>query len=374
VWTRDDQRCLFSALTAPPVPGAFVHATGGSTGEPTRFYVTRESYEWRMAMADRGYSWAEAEEGRRSVYVWGSPIKPLSWRAKIRADLSHRLQRRRYFDSFVFDDRCKEACCRAINRFKPHALVGYAGNLVELARFVQDHPGLLAWKSRTAVTAAEGLLPGQRELIESTLTDELFMSYGSREFSLIGMECKEHCGYHLSADNLLVEVVDEAGNPAAPGNIGRILVTDLRNDANPFIRYEIGDWGIGSDQPCGCGLPFPMLAAVNGRIQEFLHAADGTKVTALFVPHMMKEFGWVRGYQLVQAKPGSVAVRVIADGVVMATMTDPVAELLRGKLGSGTVVAFEQVAELKKSPSGKTQIVVSFVDNTTQVIRNQNSA
>jgi len=311
-----------------------------------------------MAMADRGYSWAEAEEGRRSVYVWGSPIRPLSWRAKMKSNLSHRLQRRLYFDSFVFDDLCKEACGRAINWYQPHALVGYAGNLVELARFAQDHPGLLGWKSPTAVTAAEGLLPGQRELLESTLTDELFMSYGSREFSLIGMECKKHCGYHLSADNLLVEVVDEVGCPVAPGEIGRILVTDLRNDANPFIRYEIGDWGIGSDKPCVCGLPFPILTAVNGRIQEFLYAADGTKVTALFVPHLMKEFGWVRGYQLIQANPGSLKICLIVDGALMQSMIDPIENLIKEKLGEATMVECERVAVLRKTLSGKTPIVV----------------
>ena len=85
-------------------------------------------------------------------------------------------------------------------------------------------------------------------------------------------------------------------------------------------------------------------------------------MTALFVPHLMKEFAWVRGYQLVQAKLGGVTVRYIADGDVTAMMTAPLGVLLREKLGDATTVVFERVNELRKSKSGKTPIVVVASD------------
>jgi phenylacetate-CoA ligase len=358
VWTRQDQQSLFASLPGPPIPGAFVHSTGGSTGEPTRFYVTRESYEWRTAVADRGYSWAEAEEGRRSYYVWGSPIKPLSKLKKMRSCVQHLLQNRRYYDSFVFDEKHKVACCRGISRFKPSALVGYAGNLVDLALFVRSHPGLLTWKAKTLVTGAEGLLHGQREILEEVLADEVFMSYGSREFMLIGMECREHRGYHVSSDNLHIEVVDEAGRPCVPGETGRILVTDLHNAANPFIRYEIGDMGTMGAETCPCGLPFPLLASVNGRTQEYLYTTAGVKMTALFIPHLMKEFPWVMGYQLLQFDRMHVSVNVITDGNVSQDMAALLMGALKGKLGEGMNVKVERVVALKKGLSGKVPIVI----------------
>jgi phenylacetate-CoA ligase len=313
-----------------------------------------------MAIADRGYSWAGAEEGRRSYYVWGSPIKSLSPLKRFRTDFQHWLQNRRYFDSFLFDDERKAICCNEINQFKPLSLVGYAGNLVELAMFVRAHPEVLTWKARTLVTGAEGLQPGQRELLQDTLADEVFMSYGSREFMLIGMECSKHCGYHISSDNLYVEVVDEQGKPVSPGVTGRILVTDLRNDANPFIRYEIGDMGAMAAESCSCGLPFPLLARVEGRIQEFLYTASGEKMTALFIPHLMKEFGWVKGYQLLQADLRSVRVNVITDGEVPSALAEPLVEALKGKLGVGINVTVERVAKLEKGSSGKVPIVVQL--------------
>lgn len=360
IWRRADQRELFAALTAPPVPGSFAHSTGGSTGVPLRFYVTRESFEWWSAVSDRGYSWAGAEEGRRSFYVWGTPIKAPGAEARAKQGLHHALQRRTYFDSFQFGDTEKRRCCEILDRVKPPAVVGYAGNLVELARFVRDNPGALAWRAASLVTAAEGLAPGARELIEAHLGGRVFVSYGSREFMLIGMECREHRGYHIASDNLFVEVVNAAGAPAAPGETGRILVTDLHNDANPFVRYEIGDLGTLFEPGCRCpcGLPFPRLAAVEGRDQEVIVTASGERLTALFIPHLMKEFPWVEGYQIAQGEKGAFTVKLISRDELTPARLAPIEQALRRKVGEDTRIRFEKVAMLDKNPSGKTPIVL----------------
>jgi len=361
VWSRADQRALFAALTAPPVPGSFVHSTGGSTGVPLRFYVTRASFEWRSAVSDRGYAWAGAEEGRRSFYVWGTPIRAPGRLAALKQSLHHRLQGRTYFDSFQFGDGEKRRCCDAINRLKPPVVVGYAGNLIELARFARDNAGALRWRAARLVTAAEGLAPGMREMIEEHLGGKVFMSYGSREFMLIGMECAGHRGYHLASDNLFVEVVDAAGAPAAPGETGRILVTDLRNDANPFVRYEIGDLGTVFEPGyrCPCGLPFPLLASVEGRVQEVIVTAEGERLTALFIPHLMKEFPWVEGYQIAQREPGALTVNLVARRPLTPELTAPVAAELRKKTGAGMRIEFRRVEALEKNASGKTPIVIN---------------
>ncbi len=364
IWTREDQNRLFDSLQAPPVEDSFVHSTGGSTGSPTRFYVTRESYEWRLAVSDYGYSLAGAEEGQKSFYVWGTPIKNPTPMQKVKYGVHHWLQRRTYFDSFDFDDEQKVACCQAINRVKPYSLVGYTGNLVALAQFVRDNPGILKWRAEALVTAAEGLHPGQRELLEEYLVVEVFQSYGSREFMMIGMECWQHNGYNLVGTNLITEVVDDAGHPLPAGEVGRIVITDLRNAANPFIRYEIGDLGVmeESGHRCPCKLPFPILRRVEGRIQEVIVRADGEKVTALFIPHLMKEFEWIDGYQVVQHAPGDITVNIISVGAdVKPARTDEVANALREKLGADMQIKFSFVDRLKKSRSGKTPIVIKDI-------------
>jgi phenylacetate-CoA ligase len=358
VWTKADLRELWEQAHDAPPSGGIQHSTGGSTGSPSKFYITRESYEWRTAVSDRGYGWAGAEEGQRSYYVWGVSITPPTPAHKVKADLQHWLQHRKYFNSFDFSESRKAQCCREIDAFRPKAIVGYAGNLVDLALFVRQNQDALTWRSGSAVTAADGLRPGQRELIKEALSKEVFLTYGSREFMLIGAECPEHRGYHLSIDNLWVEVVDDNGKPVPPGESGRILVTDLHNTATPFIRYEIGDVGVMATEPCPCGLPFPMLERVEGRIQERIQLPGGESLTALFIPHLMKEFEWVRAYQVRQLSDSEISMELITDEPLQADKTGEIARYLQPRVGDTMTITCRRVDALQKSASGKTPIVV----------------
>ena len=358
VWSRDDQRAFFAQQTSPE-DSEYVRQTSGSTGHPVRFHVTRESYEWRTAVTDRAYSWAHAEEGVRSVHVWAADHTPASRKQRIKRSVHLALQRRVYFDAFQsFTDAERAACCELINRVKPDAIVGYAGMLVDIARYARDHQAL-TWKARTMVNAAEGLQSGQRELLEKHLVQEVFLSYGSREFMSIGMECDHHAGYHIHTDNLVVEVVDASGRPLPPGEEGRIVVTDFHNAATPFIRYEIGDMGVmGADEPCACGRPFPRLASVDGRLQDMIYTPRGP-ITGLYITYTMRQFeSWIDGYQVVQNARNRILIRLLTGASLTAERLAPVTAMLREKLGDMTI-DYERVDALSRRKSGKVELVIS---------------
>jgi phenylacetate-CoA ligase len=236
--------------------------------------------------------------------------------------------------------------------------------LVELARYVREHPGELRWRAPKLVNAAEAMQPGQRAMLQDQLVGEVFLAYGSREFMNIGMECGRHNGYHLHTDNLLVEVIDDDGRPVEPGEQGRLVVTDLRNRATPFIRYEIGDFGAmapGGDG-CECGLPFPRLKKVDGRLMYVVYAADGRRLTGLFVPYIMSQFKWIEGYQVVQDQPGCITVRLLSREELTPERSEPVAALLAAKLGVDMNIQFERVDALHRRPGGKVDLVISSIN------------
>ncbi len=364
VWTRHDQRALFDQQERPS-DALYAHQTSGSTALPVRFYITRESYEWRTAVMDRAYGWAEAEEGRKSLYVWAADHAAPSVSRRMKRTLHLVLQRRIFFDAFQqLSDEERLACCRLINRTRPHALVGYPGQVVDIARYVRDHPGVLTWKPATMVAGAEGVQPGQRELLKEHLVGDVFVSYGSREFMSLGMECDRHVGYHVPTDNVKVEVVDDAGQPVAPGREGRIVVTDLHNASTPFIRYEIGDIGTAaSDEPCACGRPFPLLASVDGRLQDVVHTPRGS-VSALYVTYTMRQFDdWIEGYQVVQDSREHITVRLLSRVDLTAERVAPVTALLRERLGDAIQIDYERVAELERRRTGKVALVISSISD-----------
>lgn len=366
VWTRHDQREFF-AQQERPADSMFAHQTSGSTSLPVRFHITRDSWEWRNAIVDRAYGWAQAEEGRKSLYVWAADqVKP-NLQQRIKHGVHMRLQRRAQFDAFQqFGDAEREACIRMINRFRPHAIVGYSGQLVDIARFARARPGLLTWKAKTLVNAAEGLQSGQRELLQDVLVDNVYLSYGCREFMSIGMECDRHVGYHMNTDNLWVEVVGDDGLSVPPGQEGRIVVTDYHNAATPFIRYEIGDVGVLAppDERCACGRPFPLLKSVDGRLQDVVHTPHGP-MSGLYITYTMRQFDdWIEGYQVVQDAKDRVTVRLLTKSDFTPERLAPVEALLKKKLGEAMHIEFERVAELTRRKSGKVALVISSLEGT----------
>jgi phenylacetate-CoA ligase len=360
VWTRKVQREFFDQQERP-ADAAYMRQTSGSTSIPVKYYATRESYEWRTAVMDRVYTWAHAQEGIRSVHVWGSDPFPPAGFHKFKRRVHLALQRRHFFDAFQeFSEAEMAACCELINRVRPQAIVGYTGMLVDIARFAREH-NALSWKSRTIVTTAEGLMPGQRELLEEVITHEVFDSYGSREVMNIGTECEKHQGMHLAADNLRVEVVDENGIPVRPGTDGRVVVTDFHNAATPFIRYEVGDVGtMWPDEPCACRRPFPRIARIEGRLQDEIQSPHGP-MSIIWFGLVIRDFTWIDGFQLVQNRRDHLLVRFLTKRALTPELLAPLTAKLSSKLLDMTI-EYERVDELSRRPNGKYQPVVSTID------------
>jgi phenylacetate-CoA ligase len=357
IWTRRDQIEFFAAQERP-ADSHYVHESGGSTGLVVRFHVTRESYEWRTAIMDRVYGWAGAEEGSRSLHIWGT-TKAASPVHGFKVQIHRALQRRVYFNAYrELNDRERAACCDLINRMQPSAIVGYTGMLVDLARFAREHEAL-RWKAPTLISTAETLQCGQRELLQGQLACEVFDSYGSREFMNIASECSRHNGYHIATDNLRVEIVDPDGYPVEPGEEGIVVVTDLRNAATPFIRYEVGDRAVMSHpgEGCRCGRPFPLLRRIEGRSQDVIMTRRG-QVSALNIQDVLEHFEWIEGYQLMQPNRDKLVVRLLTRVDPTEERLLPVRSRLRTQLGDLSVT-FERVNELSRRPNGKIELVAS---------------
>jgi phenylacetate-CoA ligase len=360
VWTRELQSEFF-AQQERPADATYMRQTSGSTSVPVRYYATRESYEWRTCVMDRAYTWAHAQEGIRSVHVWGADPYPQAGFHRVKRRVHLALQRRHYYDAFQeFGDDEMAACCELINRIRPTAIVGYTGMLVDIARFAREK-NALSWKSRSMVTTAEQLMPGQRELLEDVMTREVFNSYGAREVMNIASECEAHQGMHLSWDNLRTEVVDDDGVPVPPGQSGRVVVTDFHNAAAPLIRYEVGDIGsMAPDEPCACGRPFPRIARIEGRMQDVIQSPHGP-MSQIWFGLVIRDFAWINGWQAVQDRADRVVIRIVAGSDLTPELTAPLLAKLRSRLGD-MQIDLERVDALSRRASGKHQPIISTVE------------
>ena len=84
-----------------------------------------------------------------------------------------------------------------------------------------------------------------------------------------GLECKAHQGIHYWADYYIVEIVDpDTLEPLPEGEIGEMVVTTLRKEAVPLIRYRTRDLTALIPEPCSCGSPLPRHERILGRSDD----------------------------------------------------------------------------------------------------------
>lgn len=333
-------------------------STGGSTGQPLQFAYTKESYEWRFAMSKRGYMWGGAPPGSKQAYIWGTELGTINRIKQIKERLHHHIDRQVYFNCFDFDEQAMTECLAALNRFKPAAIIGYTNPLYQLALFAGDN-FRFTFKPHGVLCAAEKVYPYQRDAIERVFGTEVFNTYGSREFMLIAAECEKHEGLHVSAENLIVEVVRDDGTPAGEGETGRIVVTDLHNYGMPFIRYEIGDLAIATCRACSCGRGLPLLADVVGRQLDMLRTPEGKMIPGEFFPHLLKDFPDIYRFQVIQERLDYLVIKLVPVAQIQESTMQRIEVEVRKVMGPQMSISYDVVAEIPLNATGKHRVTIS---------------
>ncbi len=349
--TKPEIRANFEQMISPAHrAGLLYKATGGSTGEPLRFGYTRESYERRVAVMHRGYGWAGARVGQRTLYLWGMPG------AQSRKDaLFHMAFNRRMLNAFDMREEGMHAYADAFARFRPETVVSYVAPIVHLAEWLLAHGRRLPEPQRI-LTAAEALHAPQRALLERVFGCRIFDTYGCREFMLVASQCT-HGGMHMAADHLLVELC--AAPDGNPGEPRELAITDLHNYGMPLLRYLNGDLAREGGGRCACGRGLPLLGGIEGRKLDALRTADGRFVPGEQVVYAFLAAKGVRRYQAVQRSLDRIDVRVVRDGDFDAAALEQVRQSLQQAVGPATTLAFEFPDEIPLTATGKHRVTVS---------------
>lgn len=328
------------------------HATGGSSGEPVRFYRTWESYDWRLAATHRAYSWSGWRPGEPTMQLWAAPLSNESQWVHCKSRLQALVERRLTIPSWRQDELLwRHTFARAL-RFRPRYLVGYVSSLLGFARYLQRNQIQLS-SLRAVLAAAEPLSPSLRQYLSAQLQAPVFDTYGSREFMSIGAECQYHSGLHLHCENLVVETDSPIGQP------GQILITDLHNLGTVFIRYAIGDLGTLSTRTCPCGRGLPLLAAVEGRAVDTIHLPDGSAISPILFRHVLKEVPEIIQFQVRQQAPDHLVLSVVLSTDLAPSNREWLLAELQRAIGTARLT-LEIVPQIAPGPSGKHKAVIAL--------------
>jgi phenylacetate-CoA ligase len=166
---------------------------------------------------------------------------------------------------------------------------------------------------------------------------------------------------HVTAEDIIVEILDQAGTPLPCGEAGEIVVTHLATKDFPFIRYRTGDIGALDNRPCVCGRGLPILKEIQGRSTDFLVARDGTIVHGLALIYVLRDMPQIRSFKIIQESLELTRVWVVGEAALSLEVTTKIEQGFKARLGHAVNIVIEQMAEIPAEKSGKFRYVVSKV-------------
>ncbi|WP_371869255.1 phenylacetate--CoA ligase family protein, partial [Duganella margarita] len=333
--------------------------TGGSSGEPLIFYLGKRRVSHDVAAKWRATRWWGVDIGDREAVLWGSPIELSAqdvWRAR-----RDRVMRSDLLPAFDLAPARLDAYLAHLQRQRPAMLFGYPSVMCLLARHAQargvrlDRLGV-----RVVFVTAERLYDDQRALLARAFAAPVANGYGGRDAGFIAHECPEG-GMHITAEDVIVEILDAHGEPVPPGDSGAIVITHLASREFPFIRYATGDIGALDPAPCRCGRGLPLLQRVEGRVTDFVVARDGTVMHGLALVYILRDLPQVRAFKIIQETLDCTRVLLVSVDGLPPSLRLSIVTQFRARLGATVEIVIEEVTAIPAEASGKHRYVISKV-------------
>lgn len=331
--------------------------TGGSSGEPLIFFIGTERVSHDVAAKWRATRWWNVDIGDREIVVWGSPIE-LGTQDRVRA-IRDKLMRTELMPAFQMNESNLDRFVARIRERKPKMMFGYPSAISHIANHANKRGIALNNLGVTVVfCTSERLYDHQRESIAAAFGCPIANGYGGRDAGFIAHECPNG-GMHITAEDIIVEIIDANGNPQPPGVAGEIVVTHLATGDFPFIRYRTGDIGILDCTPCSCGRGLPLIKEIQGRSTDFVIAADGTVIHGLALIYILRDLPEVQSFKIIQETRQLTRVLVVTKSGSEDEIRPKIIHGFKQRLGNNVEVRIEFVTDIPPEKSGKHRYVVS---------------
>ena len=288
------------------------NSTGGSTGEPVHFFHDTEmlkSITGAVVFSAIGMGWFP---GMPTIIVWGSE-RDVKKETTLRNRVHGWLRNEFLVDGYHLSDETVDRVCGELGS-GPIAMYGFTSMLEFVARRVVEtgrmiRPGVV----RTAWNGGEMLFPEQSDIFRQAFGVPLLNRYGGRELSVMACQFAEGGALNVMRPWLFLEVLDDRGRPAGPGQVGRLVWTSTVCRGTPFLRYDVED--LGTFRSCDCNESgVAAIDTLHGRVSGTVELPDGRRINNIYWNHFFKEIKEVAQFQVILRKDGSIQILLRGDG------------------------------------------------------------
>lgn len=292
-----------------------IFKTSGSTGNPATILYDKQNIDVSSAVAAfRTFARKEdfkafMKNGKRTAGVFAN------YGFYLACGMSRylQLQMPKKKNKITVDVNAKEEqIIKELNEFSPAMLSGYPSNLALLANFEE-----LNIKPNVVITGGELLTDEIRKKLTDKFNCYVQTHYSCTEGGEIACECSEK-HLHINEDWVIVEPVDKNNNSVGYGVLSdKVLITNLSNYIQPFIRYELTDRVIVHNEKCKCGKSSHWIE-IEGRTDDILEFENGVYIAPMSFYKILEEIKEITRFQLVQRAKNKLELRMISDNRELA--------------------------------------------------------
>jgi phenylacetate-CoA ligase len=334
---------------------ATISVSGGSTGSPVTSFSDPDASGIVKAAMIEGRQWWDIHPWTRCLSVWGhSKYLGAGWKGKwklSRQRFKDAVANRRVIPAYDLSSEAVKKYNAAWHRDQPRYLVGYATALYEIARKHRELNLPIPTGNHIIMSTGEVLHEWQAELIQSVMRCPVIEEYGLVEAGAVAYTNPNGQGLKVLSNHFIVEVVSDDGQPVAVGQEGRIVVTSLRRQEIPLLRYDTGDRAIRLDPAASRDVR--CISKVLGRTYDLVRCSDGTAVPGVIFTHAMKPLKEVRRFQVVQRKIGRAFILYVSDRPLSAEVVYDTKNKIEHAIGHSFQVDLEWREAIDTASSGK---------------------
>ena len=336
-------------------------STSGSTGEPTVVYSSPTDVGWRLSSEQFYYSLLDCQPGNRVGRFYGGSVENnggSSVPGKVKNWFLNRLQN----DCLILDEEYLMQIHNRFTKFMPDLIIAYSSGIYALALLLEKKAIRPKYPRKVILGAAEKLEPHQRATLERVFTAAVVERYGSREIGQMAFQPPEfEAGLQVDRCACLIEpdgVPDENG-------IAPMLITTLRNQAMPLLRYRIGD--LARFAPNWTPEePATYLPEIVGRTLDYIVLPENKKVFGGMIGLLMQGKD-IEAYQVIQFADSSVHVKIVPGPNLNGAQRSEIQRTIRNHL-IGVTIEFEYPAEIARTTANaKLRPVISHLGASPQI-------
>jgi phenylacetate-CoA ligase len=334
----------------------YINKTSGSSGDPFVFAKDKWTHALTWAIIQDRFSWYDIDfNGSKQLRFYGIPLDKKGYlKERLKDWLSHRYR----FPIFDLSDEAFEKLLVSCIRKKFDYINGYTSAVVQFAKFLDRENIFLKQicpSLKVCVVTSEMLFETDKQLMKRCFGVPIVNEYGASELDLIAFQNPDGA-FQLNTETLFVEILDDQGQVVPCGEEGRIVITSLYNKAHPFIRYDIGDVGVISEDG-------KSIKKLIGRTDDLIVLPSGKKAAGLTFYYITKSIieddGNVKEFIIEQQTIDQFVIYYVSQNDLDLERKVFIKNEIENYLEPDLDIIFERRDSLKRSKNGKLKQFIS---------------